>query len=642
MKTLIIDRVTVFKEIIAEVLDNSEIEHVFAKTGEEALNLLKQDKFDCICFSLYMDDMNGLELGQKIRKIKNYKHTPIVLLTSKNSNEILKQAIGAGITDVFSKDKVHELVNFIERFNQVNKPISGKILYIEDQQSQREFVTAIFRAKNLEVDSFDNAEDAWQSFLKNHYHLVVTDIVLEGAISGVLLINKIRRLDGEKGDVPILAITAFDDTSRRISLYHMGITDYVIKPIIEEELIARIRNLISKQKAIEQEILFREHLNSEEVVRRSLKLEALGKLTGGIAHDYNNMLGVITGYTELLKKDLSSQPQLHSYVTQIEKASQNGIKLTRKLLSFTRKDASTTETANINELIKESKNIFEKLLTENIKMTMDFDEKLWNISVDTNDFENALLNLCINAKHAMGDKGALTITTTNEILNVNEAEAIQLPAGDYIHLSIEDTGHGMNEETLAKVFDPFFSTKGEAGTGLGLSQVYGFVQRTNGSIEVESVSNKGTVFNLYFPRNEHTEEIKDTAEKTNTEQSSGDGYSILVVDDDPVLTALTSKILETANYQVTTAQHADEALEMLKQNKFSIVLSDITMPGMDGYELAEKIRTTYPDIKIILLSGYHEKNNLTDSVQKSYDMRLKKPFQSDELIKCVDSLLQQK
>ena len=642
MKTLIVDRVTIFKEIIDKVIGESGITHVSASTGEEALALLTQERFDCICFALYLDDMNGFELSEKIRKIENYRHTPIVLLTSKNSHDIMQRAISSGITDIFSKEKVHELVNFMERFNQVNEPISGKILYIEDQQSQRELVSAIFAARQLEVDSFDNAEDAWQAFLKNHYHLVVTDIVLEGTISGVLLINKIRRLDGVKGGVPILAITAFDDASRRISLYHMGITDYVTKPIIEEELIARIRNLITNQQAIEQEVQFREHLNSEEVVRRSLKLEALGKLTGGIAHDYNNMLGVITGYAELLKQGLSEQPKLQEYVAQIEKAGQNGIKLTSKLLSFTRKDTSTAETANINKLILESEPMLEKLLTASVQLLLKFDEKLWNVCVDANDFENALLNLCINAKHAMGDKGKLTITTCNQALRVNKADTLGLPAGEYVHLSIQDTGHGMDEDVLARIFDPFFSTKGDGGSGLGLSQVYGFVQRAHGAIKVTSDADTGSLFNLYFPRQRDAGDIADEAESSDDTIKSEISYSILVVDDDPQLASLMVEILRSANYYVRAAHSADEALESLRQNKYDLVISDVIMPHMSGYELAEKIKATYPNTKIILNSGYHEKDGVTEKMRESCDMNLEKPIASAELIDSVNTLLQKK
>lgn len=639
MKTLIIDRVTVFQQIIVAILDDSAIEHVFASTGQEALEILEREKIDCICLALYLDDMDGFELSKKIRKTDNYKHTPIVLLTTKNSDEIITQAIQAGITDIFSKEKVHELVNFIERFTQINKPISGKILYIEDQKSQRDLVTAMFKSRNLDVDSFDNAEDAWQSFLTHQYQLVVTDIVLAGEISGVLLINKIRRLDGFKGDIPILAITAFDDPSRRISLYHMGLTDYVTKPIIEEELIARVRNLVNNQNALEREIDFRTHLNSEETVRQTLKMEALGKLTGGIAHDYNNMLGVIIGFTELLKHNLSDQPKLLSYVEQIEKAGDNGVQLTSKLLSFTRKDSKSAQVVNINTLISDSQPMLEKLLTAGIRLNISLDDKLWNISIDPSDFENALLNMSINAKHAMGDSGALTINTANKNLTVTTAEKLSLPAGDYVRISILDTGSGMDKDTVAKIFDPFYSTKGEEGTGLGLSQVYGFVERAHGTIKVDSKLGKGTIFSLYFPRTDENLTTIIPKEKNIKVSTSGKGESILVVDDEVALTELLTEILSSNEYQVVSANSAVDAIEACKKNKFDLMITDIIMPNMNGYELSEKIQKRFPDIKIITVSGYNDRINKTGDNYAFINKHLDKPVSSARLLDEVKSLL---
>lgn len=642
MKTLIVDRVTVFQQIIAGILDDSAIEHVFASTGAQAIKALDDEQFDCICLALYLDDMDAFELSQKIRKKEPYKHTPIVLLTSKNSNDILKQAIHAGITDIFLKEKVHELVNFIERFTQINKPISGRILYIEDQKSQRELVTAMFKLRNLEVDSFDNAEDAWQSFLKNQYQLVVTDIVLAGEISGVLLINKIRRLDGFKGDIPILAITAFDDTSRRISLYHMGLTDYVTKPIIEEELIARVRNLINNQTALEREVEFRTHLNSEETVRRTLKMEALGKLTSGIAHDYNNMLGIIIGYTDLLKNKLEDEPKLQSYVNQIEKAGLNGKQLTSKLLSFTRKDSESARVTNINQLITEAQPMLEKLLTAGVHLNISLDKELWNILIDPSDFENALLNMCINAKHAMGDRGSLTINTANKSMNAATAEKFSLAAGDYIRLSILDTGTGMDKETLARIFDPFYSTKGEGGTGLGLSQVYGFVERAHGTIKVDSKLGKGTLFNIYIPNVDDAVLAKVLIKPDEEQQSTHDvsGKSILVVDDEAALADLSAEILSDEGYQVITANNASEALEAFKQNTFDLMLSDVIMPGMNGFELAEKVNTEYPNTKIIIVSGYNDKIKKTGVDYGFIDKHLDKPVSSARLIDVIKSTLE--
>lgn len=623
--------------MIETILSDTDIENSFSLTGKEALDTLKAEKFDCICVALYLDDMDGFEFTQQVRKMSSYRHTPIVLLTSKNDEEIINKAIGAGITDVFQKENIHELVNFIERFTQVEKPILGKVLYIEDQQSQREYITAMFKERQLEVDAFENAEDALQAFLKNKYHLVVTDIVLAGKVSGVLLINKIRRLDGAKGDIPILAITAFDDNSRRISLYHMGITDYVTKPIIKEELLARVSNLIKNQKSYEREIEFHEHYNSEEVVRRGLKLEALGKLTGGIAHDFNNMLGVITGYADLLQTKLKEQPDLLSYVEQISKAGEGGVKLTNKLLSFTRKHVVTSEVININTLINEAVPMLEKLLTEGITLNIQFEEDLWSANIDTSDFENALLNMSINAKHAMGDKGILTIMTTNTKLGVTAAEKNGLAAGEYIRLSLMDTGCGMSSENAAKAFDPFFTTKGELGSGLGLSQVYGFVQRAHGSIKVESKPDKGTLFTLYFPREEGLESNDKKIQPENNKLDK-DIYNILIVDDEVALTELTAELLRSEGHQIETAFNAAEALDIVEKKNFDILISDVVMPGLNGFELADKVKEQYPDIKIIMVSGYNDQFNSEVKACHSYDTQLEKPVSSTQLLNTIDSV----
>ena len=625
--------------MLETILSNTDIQHSFASTGKEALDTLEAEKFECICVALYLDDMDGFEFTQEVRKRAAYTHTPIVLLTSQYDKDITSKAISSGITDIFHKENIHELVNFIERFTQVEMPIHGKVLYIEDQQSQREYVTAMFEERQLEVDAFENAEDALQAFLKNRYHLVVTDIVLAGEVSGVLLINKIRRLDGPKGDTPILAITAFDDNSRRISLYHMGITDYVTKPIIKEELLARVRNLINNQKALEREIEFREHYNSEDVVRRSLKLEALGKLTGGIAHDYNNMLGVITGYTDLLKIKLQEHPDLLAYVEQIAKAGESGVKLTSKLLSYTRKHVVTSEVVNVNRLLEDAQPLLEKILTAGIKLTIKPDEDLWNIKIDTGDFENALLNMCINAKHAMGEKGILTIMTANTKMGSSSAEKYGLLAGEYVRLSIMDTGKGMDRETIINIFDPFFSTKGNDGTGLGLSQVYGFVQRVNGSVRVESKPGKGSLFTLYFPRNEAEESINDEIIVDDEDTIEKKQYSILVVDDEVALTELTAEILTGEGHQVETAYNASEALDALKKKKFDIVISDVVMPGLNGFEMADKIKKEYPDTKIIMVSGYNDKFSSDDESNPSYDAQLRKPVSSTQLRNTIDLVL---
>jgi DNA-binding response OmpR family regulator len=501
LRVLIIDRVSVFQKVITNLLESSGIDCVCCTTGRESIELLNELSLDCICMSLYLDDTDAFSLTQKIRRLKKCNFIPIAMITSETQEHIYDKAIQSGITDVFAKNKLVELVNFLLRLTQIDSPIAGngKVLYIEDQASQRALVEQIFRNRALEVDAFSSAEDAWQAFLSHRYQLVVTDINLGKGMSGGSLINKIRRLEGPKGDIPILAITAYDDASRRINLYHLGISDYVIKPVIEGELIARVRNLIKHQFVVERDLEFSALLRSDDTIQHAHKMEALGALSSGIAHDYNNMLGLTLGYIDLMKMEMEDQTALQTYIAQIEKATNSGVRLTKKLLSFARKEQPKIELVNIDEQLIEVTPILQKLLIPMCTICVETNAGSWRSFIDPHEFENALLNLSINAKHAMDAGGTLTLTTNNHYMNRLEAEALELPAGEYICVTVRDTGRGMDVETASSIFNPFFTTKGEDGTGLGLSQVYGFMQSINGAITVVSELGKGTEFRLCFP-----------------------------------------------------------------------------------------------------------------------------------------------
>ena len=248
MKTLIVDQEIAFKQLTSGVLKKVNTDLINATTGEQAIVIINNNdiSFNCICLASKLDDVDGIELCKKIRSRNRYRHIPKLLLTDESEPQLIQRASLSGITDIFVKNKAEELVNYLNRFAQINEPLSGKILYIEDDKSQSLIIESILTSKELEVDTFENAEDAWDTFFSKEYDLVITDIVLMGEMSGVMLINKIRRVDGYKGDTPILAITGYDDVSRRVSLYHMGINDYITKPVIPEELISRVKNLLAK------------------------------------------------------------------------------------------------------------------------------------------------------------------------------------------------------------------------------------------------------------------------------------------------------------------------------------------------------------------------------------------------------------
>lgn len=378
----------------------------------------------------------------------------------------------------------------------------------------------------------------------------------------------------------------------------------------------------------------------EEQLRRSQKMDALGKLTGGIAHDYNNMLGVIIGYAELLKGMLSEQPKLAKYANEIYHAGERGTKLTQKLLSFSRQKPSDASMVNINTLLQHEKNMLEKVLTVRIKLTLKLSEDLWPVWLDTGDLEDAIVNMSINAMHAIDGNGELIIQTSNEFIDDSDVKSLKIKAGNYVKLSITDTGCGMSKETREKIFEPFFSTKGEKGTGLGLSQVYGFVERSNGMIKVYSELDHGTQFSLYFPQyHESDSDVTITPETDVSSTKLSGKETILIVDDEAGLINLTSEILSKKGYQVICAESGKQALDMLENESIDLLLSDIIMPEMDGYELAAIVQKKYPSTKIQLASGFSDDRKqkvFDDSLQKNL---LQKPYHSQTLLKRIRQLL---
>ncbi len=376
----------------------------------------------------------------------------------------------------------------------------------------------------------------------------------------------------------------------------------------------------------------------EEILAQSQKMEALGKLTGGIAHEFNNLLGIILGYSDLLKSHLEKDPKLEKYIQQILTAGERGAKLTNKLLSFTRQKQAEAISLNINSLLKDEKHMLEKSLTTSIQLIFDLADDLWPVRLDKEDFAGAILNININAMHAMEYGGTLTIKTQNVSLNTVEANNYQLEAGDYVQLCISDTGSGIDDDILDKIFDPFFTSKGELGTGLGLSLVYGFVERSKGAIKVNSQLSQGTRFSLYFPRNNNIDDSTRTI--TDLSDNHIGTETILVVDDEPALLNMTKEVFQQKGYKVKCAENGKQALDILNNEAVDLIFCDIIMPEMDGYQLATIVRHDYPDIKIQLISGFSEKAKTDETDYISYTDILQKPYKPQTLLQRAKELLE--
>ena len=378
----------------------------------------------------------------------------------------------------------------------------------------------------------------------------------------------------------------------------------------------------------------------DEQLRRSQKMDALGKLTGGIAHDYNNMLSIIMGYADLLESKLTDQPNLAKYAYQIQHAGERGARLTQKLLAFSRKNITDAQCININTLLHNEQHMLEKTLTARIKLIFDLDDNLWDVHLDVNDMEDAIINISINAMHAMKNEGQLTFKTHNEFIDDTDAKQLKITTGKYVTLNITDTGCGMNHTMLDEIFDPFFTTKGEMGTGLGLSQVYGFVQSCGGTIKVYSEVNKGTSFTVYFPRHIGNE-LSELPEQSQHSLNTSGNEHILIVDDEPALLRLSSETLTACGYRASTAHSVKVALEILENEAIDLILTDVVMPDSDGYKLASIVQKKYPKIKIQLTSGFNDDRHAKMVDETLYENLLHKPFTKQSLLKCIRELLDQ-
>ena len=379
----------------------------------------------------------------------------------------------------------------------------------------------------------------------------------------------------------------------------------------------------------------------EELLRRSQKMDALGLLTSGIAHDQNNMLGVITGYSDLLSLNLNDQPKLLSYVSQIQKASNRSALLIKRLLAFSTNKSLSSSKLNINNFLLEQRDMLQKTITVEIKLIFKLAENIWSVWVDRNDLADAIINLIINAMHAMNHKTIMpkiAISSENVTLDNLAAKDKGISAGDYVMLSVSDNGSGIDSKIKEKIFDPFFSTKGDKGSGLGLSQVLNFVNNSRGSIYLESQPDQGTQFSFYFPRYQKIEnEIKRADEHKNITFEGAE--TILVVDDEEGLRELSAEFLSMAGYTVHCANGHKEALEILKTQHIDLMLSDIIMPEVNGYQLSSLVKKQYPSIKIQLVSGYSDSTSVAYQDKYLHENLIQKPYSYQILKDKIRALL---
>ena len=387
-----------------------------------------------------------------------------------------------------------------------------------------------------------------------------------------------------------------------------------------------------------------ERRNLEEQLRQSQKMEAVGQLTGGLAHDFNNLLSGISGSLELLKirKEQGRLDEMDRYIDAAQGASQRAASLTLRLLAFARHQTLDAKSINLNRLAAGMDDLIRRTVGPMIHVAIIEAGDLWKALVDPNQLENALLNLCINARDAMPNGGNLVIETNTHRFDERTAAEHELPGGQYLSLSVRDTGTGMTAEVMARAFEPFFTTKplGE-GTGLGLSMIYGFVRQSGGRVHVDSTVGVGTTVCLYLPRHLGAEDATEPSAQASAPRRATHGETVLVVDDEPTVRMLVSEVLIDLGYSAIEAKDGIEALEIVRSSRrIDLLISDIGLPGgLDGRQLGAAARSCRPGLRILFITGYpHMLRGGPASVDAGVQT-LAKPFAVQELAVRISALM---
>ncbi|GAB7530285.1 response regulator [Pseudomonas sp. 3A(2025)] len=458
--------------------------------------------------------------------------------------------------------------------------------------------------------------------------------------TGVDFIIEYRNLwpDGSLRWVDVRARAIYGKSGQVIAL--VGVTSDISERKQAEAELRRLNETLEQQ--VEERTSQLRH--NEEALRQSQKMEAVGQLTGGIAHDFNNMLTGIIGSLELMRRRIARGrvDDLDNLIDLGVTSANRAAALTHRLLAFSRRQSLDSRPVEMNHLVKAMDELILRSLSESIHLDMQLDAQLWTAEADPNQLESALLNLVLNARDAMPDGGLLRVQTRNERLERSFTDAHEnLLPGDYVLLSVSDTGCGMPESVVNRAFDPFFTTKpiGQ-GTGLGLSMIYGFSKQSRGHVLIESEVGSGTTVKLYLPRHQGVLEDDQLAFQSNATYAKA-GETVLIVEDDPAVRTLVSEVLSELGYAFVEAADAQSAVPVLESDtRIDLLISDVGLPGMNGRQLAEIARQLRPGLKVLFITGYAEHAAVRGDFLGSDMQMITKPFAFDHLTSKVREMIE--
>jgi two-component system cell cycle sensor histidine kinase/response regulator CckA len=618
-KILIVDDEPRMCKSLKVLLSEESYEVHTCKNGEDALKSLDENMFDLILLDIVIPDMDGRQIMDHITS--RCPDTPVVLMTGHASVESAVTALRGGAYDYLKKPFEHE-----ELLKTIRNALDQTRLHSERKKAEEDWENT-FDAVTDMIMVLDSDHRIVRVNKATADALKTTKVSLEGKKCYEVMHGLSRPI---KECPMVLTMKTLKSHTTEMTVPEMGGTFICsTSPILDRE--GKLTGYTHTLKDITQS------KRLEAQLQQAQKMESIGTLAGGIAHDFNNLLMGILGHTSLMLLDIDSSHPHYKKLKVIEKQVQSGVKLTRQLLGYARQGRYEVTPIDLNQLAQETSETFGRTRKE-ITIQLQLSESLYAIEADHGQIEQVLLNLYVNAADAMPGGGDLIIKTINTTHEDFKSKLYDPKPGNYVLLTVTDTGVGMDKKTQKRIFEPFFTTKEMGrGTGLGLASVYGIIKGHNGHISVESKKGCGSTFSIYFPATD--KKVRNTV-KTSDRFVKETG-TVLLVDDEAIMLEVGREMLEVIGYRALTANDGKEAVEVYKNNRdtIDVVLLDMVMPNMGGGETYDRLKEINPNIKVVLASGYAIDGEATKILERGCNGFIQKPFNVSELSQKLGKIL---